>query len=135
MKLAVFLMTFVNDLSREEDPRPLDNAIYRESDYATLVVEFLSIHYMESQSAAELAEICHLSESQLRRHFIAAYGMPPIAYRNFMRCKIAAQLLVRTDLSISEISEKVGFSCTSDFYRAFMKHHSVSPSEYRNRRR
>ena len=98
------------------------------------VAVYLSLHYRESLTAESLAEICHLSESQLRRQFLAAYGMPPIAYRNTLRCKIAAELLGCSNLSISEISDQVGYSTPSDFYRAFRLFKGISPSEYRKQR-
>jgi AraC-like DNA-binding protein len=57
--------------------------------------------------------------------------MPPIAYRNRVRCRIAAELLTKSTLSIAEIADRVGFGSTSDFYRAFRTFYAVSPSEYR----
>ena len=95
------------------------------------IAAYLSLHYRESHTADQLARICHLSASQLRRQFLAAYEMPPIAYRNTLRCKIAAALLRSGNLSIAEISDQVGYASPSDFYRAFRLLKGVSPSEYR----
>jgi AraC-like DNA-binding protein len=95
------------------------------------IAEHISLHYNESETVRELAALCYLSESQLRRRFISVYGVPPIAYRNSLRCKIAAELLTRTRLPISEISERIGYTSTSDFYRAFKKMYNASPSTYR----
>lgn len=95
------------------------------------VAEYLYLHYQGSETAKELAHMFHISESQLRRKFLSAYGMPPIAYRNYLRCKIATKLLHSTELSIVDISEKIGYTSTSDFYRMFKKHYGISPSEYR----
>lgn len=102
-----------------------DNAV-------AMVSEHISLNYSGSDTSKELSQKCHISESQLRRRFIAAYGMPPIAYRNYLRNNIAAELLVRTRLPISEISERIGYTATSDFYRAFKKTYGVSPSVYRS---
>jgi AraC-like DNA-binding protein len=60
--------------------------------------------------------------------------MPPVAYRNYLRTSIAAELLMRTEFSVAEISAKLGFTCSSDFYRAFRKQYGESPSEYRKRK-
>lgn len=95
------------------------------------VSEYLTLNYNTSETAKELAARCFISESQLRRRFLAVYGMPPIAYRGLLRCKIAAKLLTQTRLTIFEISERIGYASTSDFYRAYKKHYGVSPSEYR----
>ena len=95
------------------------------------VAEFISLHYSESHSASELAAMCYLSESQLRRRFIASYGQPPIAYRNSLRCRIACELLTSTELPVAEVAERVGFGNVSDFYRMFRKAYGVAPYEYK----
>ncbi len=100
---------------------------------ANELAEYLSLHYSENESAQELAEQYHLSESQLRRKFVAAYGLPPIAYRNALRCRVGAQLLLRTDASVNAISERLGFTTPTEFYRVFRKQFGVSPTEFRKK--
>lgn len=95
------------------------------------VAEYISLHYGENITARELAKMCHLSESQLRRQFISTYGMPPIAYRNRLRCEIAAELLSKSEHSITEISEELGYNSTSDFYRMFKSIYNIGPMKYR----
>ena len=95
------------------------------------VAEFISLHFDESHSVSELASLCHLSESQLRRRFKAEYGMPPAAYRSRLRLRVGEELLLRTDLTVSEIAERIGYTSCPDFYRAFVGTFNVSPSEYR----
>ena len=107
-------------------------AITKTNDAASQIAEYLSLHYCDSDSSKFLAEKCHLSESQLRRRFICAYGLPPIAYRNQLRCQIAAELLKRTSMTVLDISGRIGFNATSDFYRAFKKAYGTSPSGYRS---
>lgn len=104
---------------------------HRQDDAVTKISEYLSLHYDRSDTARELSNKCHLSESQLRRRFLAIYGMPPIAYRNFLRCKIAAELLIRSPMPVSEIAEQIGYTTASDLYKAFKKIYGVSPAAYR----
>ena len=75
--------------------------------------------------------MCHLSESQLTRRFIKLFGLSPIAYKNKIRCLVGSELLYHTDLSLEEISLRLGFTSYTDFYRLFKKNFSLSPSEYR----
>ena len=101
---------------------------------ASQVSQYVFLHYKEQFTSKELAMRFHLSESQLRRKFVAAYGIPPMAYRSSLRCRIAGELLLRTQLSVSEIAADVGYGSPSDLYRAFFAEYGISPSEYRKRR-
>ena len=102
---------------------------------AEQIAEYLSLHCHEPQSTKTLAKMCHLSESQLRRQFVSVYGIPPIAYRNRLRCRIAAELLRESTLSIAEISDQLGYTTPADLYRAFRLLYQCSPSEYRKQRK
>lgn len=128
LTLSVFLLEAQNIFA---NTRLIASASQRTDDVVAKISEYLSLHYDRSDTARELADKCHLSGSQLRRRFIAMYGMPPIAYRNFLRCKIAAELLIRSIMPIAEISERIGYTAASDFYRAFKKTYGVSPAAYR----
>ena len=114
---------FFSPAEAEEAPR----------DDMRALAQYLALHYHESETAARLAALCHLSESQLRRRFTAVYGMPPVAYRNRLRVKVAAELLARTALSVSDVSARVGYASPSDLYRAFRAVYGVSPCDYRKK--
>ena len=43
----------------------------------------------------------------------------------------AEQLLIETQLSVSDIILAVGYDNTSYFYRVFRERHGISPREYR----
>lgn len=114
-------------------PQTIPAAALPQDAAVAMTAEYLALHYDSSDSAQSLADKCYLSESQLRRRFTKAYGIPPIAYRNFLRSKVAAELLERTALPISEITERIGYASPSDFYRAFKKAYGTSPSAYRSK--
>lgn len=48
-----------------------------------------------------------------------------------IRMEKARQLLIKTDFSIAEISEKSGFNNSTYFYKVFKKINGVTPSDYR----
>lgn len=133
LRLAIFILSIDRYFSDIEDHATVNPPIrIKVNKGIAKVAEYISINYNQSSTANELADLCHLSESQLRRQFISVYGMPPIAYRNRTRCLIAREFLSRTTLPIAEISEQLGYKNSSDFYRAFRKTMGVSPSNYRN---
>lgn len=137
-KSAILLRLSTLLLESEQTALPSDTSAARAEhaqNEATALAEFLSLHYRDEHTSAELAALFHLSESQLRRRFVAEYGLPPIAYRTVLRCKIAAELLVRSELSVAQIAERVGYASASDFYRSFRKARGISPSQYREQKK
>ena len=97
-----------------------------------VVESFLSAHYNEPFNIQQLCELCNLSESQLRRRFKKTFGSSPMAYLHRLRCNIGAQLLLRTNLPINVISQKLGYIDASEFYKHFQGLFHCSPSNYRN---
>jgi AraC family L-rhamnose operon transcriptional activator RhaR len=76
-----------------------------------------------------------LEKSHLTRLFKAATGLPPMAYLARRRAEEAAGLLLRTDLSVAEVGERVGWPDPNYFARRFRAHFGVSATAYRRRHR
>lgn len=72
----------------------------------------------------------HLSRTQLYRKIKALTGMSPSLFVSTLRLKVAAQLLIETELSISEVAYKIGFNSPSYFTTSFKKLYGISPKEY-----
>lgn len=63
--------------------------------------------------------------------FQYCFGMSFPEYLNFLRLKDAITLLEGSDLTIEEISEKVGFGTVRTFQRQFQSKYNMSPKDYR----
>lgn len=98
------------------------------------MADYLAERYNQPLTTKDMAAAFHLCESQLRRRFIAQYGIPPMAYRNRLRCQIGRELLTHTDRTIADIAEHLGFSAPSDFYRLFRKFYNISPRQARQKK-
>ena len=72
-----------------------------------------------------------MSESYIARLFKKELGCKPSEYINRIRISVAKTLLSETDISITEISEKTGFSDVYYFSKTFKRIEGVSPSEIR----
>lgn len=79
----------------------------------------------------ELAREAGLSRAAFARNFNASVGEPPHSYLTRWRMGIATQLLLETDLRLSEIAGRVGYRSEFSFSRAFKLARGVSPVEYR----
>ncbi len=133
LRLATFLLECDRWFPPSDSARGLSASDDKNSGASKIApaAEYIAIHYNEQTSSAYLAALCHLSESQLRRNFMLAYGTTPTAYRNSLRISIGQQLLLRTEMSVSDVAERLGFPSASDFCRMFKKHSGSSPSEYK----
>ena len=81
----------------------------------------------------DLAQQCHMSETHFRRIFQEKMNMTPIEYVNFVRVKKACELIDKTDISMEEVAEKVGFITQSTFNRNFRKIIGTSPYQWKKR--
>jgi len=89
--------------------------------------------YNEQIPVSLLAEASALSQSQLRRLFNKEIGMSPVEYKNRLRIKKAADMLLYSGQTIAEISQNLGFKNPYVFSRVFKQSMGISPSEYRKK--
>jgi AraC-like DNA-binding protein len=78
-----------------------------------------------------VAQACHLSRSHFSRAFRNSTGSSPRDWIRRAQLTRAANLLVQTDQSISQIALECGFSDQSHFTRVFAKTLGVSPGKWR----
>ncbi len=87
-----------------------------------------------SYTVEELSEISGMSSATLRKVFRAVYGAPVYQYIKSFKMKAAAAMLIsEADLTISEISQRLGYDNASKFSAAFKDVIGVTPQSYRNR--
>lgn len=89
--------------------------------------------YSRCYTLAELAKQYNLSPSSLSHRFSAATGTSVMEYLFSCRMASAKRLLVGTDLDISQIVERCGFSDNSNFSRTFKKRNGISPKDFRKK--
>ncbi|MBE6499057.1 MAG: helix-turn-helix transcriptional regulator [Methanobrevibacter thaueri] len=79
----------------------------------------------------ELACKYGISKTGLKNSFKEVYGKPIFKWRKEFKLNYACKLIEDSDLSIGEISRRVGYSSPSKFSQAFKDYVGCSPSEYR----
>ena len=82
----------------------------------------------------DIADSATISVSECLRCFQATIGVTPIQYVKQYRIQKAAELLIASDRTISDIGGQCGFYDMSYFSKEFRKIYSCTPSEYRNSR-
>ena len=96
------------------------------------IIRYISTHYYEDISIEEIADFCHYSPSHFMRFFKIHTGMSFISYVNDFRVTEARAMLMSTNDSILEISQKCGFSNLSNFNRMFKRKYGVTPRQVRS---
>ncbi|WP_427895770.1 GlxA family transcriptional regulator [Kribbella sp. GL6] len=106
-------------------PRP-DHAGVR------LVTDYVVAHPDADLSVAALAARAGVSARQLTRLFREHTGESPATAVRRMRLEIAARLAATTDLQLSQIARRCGFSSAETLRQAFAARFGVSPRTFRH---
>jgi AraC-like DNA-binding protein len=93
---------------------------------------FLLNNLDKNFSLDDIATKYNLSKSYLQARFKLETGYPLMGYFNFKKIQQASEYLNCTDLSVKEVSFKVGFQDPLYFSRIFKNYSGKSPSLYRN---
>ncbi len=95
------------------------------------IVDFLTEHYSEDFSMAELAGRSGMTESSFSRTFRRATGNSYTDFVNRLRINKACQLLMETDRYITNVCYDVGFNNVANFNRRFLQIKGMTPKEFR----
>ena len=80
---------------------------------------------------ATLADLCEVTERQLRRYFLTKFGMSPNRWLTGARMELVPPLLQRGQ-SVKEIAAQIVFSQPGNLTRRFKQRYKVTPSSLRN---
>lgn len=82
-------------------------------------------------NAATLEDALSISKMQLYRRLKSLAGMTPAEFIKRIRLKHAADMLIASQYTVSEIFYRTGFNNKSYFFREFKKIYHSAPNEYR----
>lgn len=101
---------------------------------AKQVEQIITADLRQHHPAWELAARFSISETSMKNYFRGVFGQNISAYLRELRMRKASELLTGSRLSVSEVTEQVGYINQSKFAAAFKKQFGISPLEYRRRR-
>lgn len=115
-----------NVLRKAPKPRVLSDR-----DLVENVVMSISTMYMSDIDVMKLARIHNISYRHLARLFVKITGYTLTEWLIYTRLHYSMQMLVETDLSISDVARQTGFSSESYFSSVFSRTIGQSPRAYR----
>lgn len=120
-----FLYAFLGEVfptMQRDDPDPMRDLFSKARHYIYTHPDF---------KVPELARHCGMSESGLYAFFRSHAKTSPIEEKNHILVGRAVTLLGSTDLSIEEISDRIGFQSVAYFRKVLKRHTGKTPTEIR----
>ncbi len=96
-------------------------------------LEYIHRNYRQQITLEQAASYSAASPTHFSRRFNAEMGVNFSAYVNRLRIEKSKELLKETDMSLSEISQSVGFTSQQYFSKVFKAETGMTPGQFRNR--
>lgn len=94
-------------------------------------IEYLEKNEEQTLTVSQIADMCNVSEVYFRKLFKKYSGMSPAEYRTAAKIFKAKTYLTREGLSVSDISDRLGYSEVSYFIKVFKNNVGMTPAKYR----
>lgn len=96
------------------------------------VINYILANPEQKTDMKQAARIANMSYYNFSRQFKETIGMNFSDYCNVLRIHLAEELLVTTDLPISDISARIGIDTQSYFSKLFKQVNGISPKTFRS---
>ncbi len=103
----------------------------RQDNVLDKVKSFIEKHFNENLNLKDLGQRFFMSPEHLCRKFKEAYGISPLKYAVELKISTAKNMLLHSEQSIKEISDRLGFSDVYAFSQSFKKNTEIPPGKYR----
>lgn len=123
-----YLLVF---LSRLFGKLEFNDAHSKDTNVVGDILNYCTLNYTKDISLAMLEQELHVSKYYISHIMSSKLRISLNDYVNSLRVAGACKYLLKSDKSITEISELVGFNTIRTFNRAFVKQMGITPSEYR----
>ncbi len=127
LRMEMFLISLVRDFDTQSNTLKWES---EEENKVSIVHKYIMEHYMEKIQLEHLCFLFGTNKTTLCRNFKHIYGKSVTEYINMLKEKEAKRLLRENELSITEISDKLGFNSIHYFCRFFKKATGQKPKEY-----
>jgi len=122
----ITMLSYIAEIRNDLNQKKCSHA----DDFA-YIISLMNKNEDSHMQVEDYANICHLSKSRFIKNFKQFTGLTPIEYKNQIIIKKAQYLLRSTDLSISEISDLLGFESASYFSTLFKKYVHQPPKAFK----
>ncbi|NHN32341.1 helix-turn-helix domain-containing protein [Paenibacillus agricola] len=104
----------------------------KSSSLTSTIIKYIEDNYHHDLYLEKISGEMGVSTKYISRMFFEKTNVHLSTYISHFRISKAKELLVETDLNISDISQKVGIYSRTTFIRLFKKYEGITPNHYRN---
>lgn len=131
MKLLILLHREINEELPNLNSQEFSFKSREKKSLVETITKYLTDNYIEDISLYTLSKNMYLSPVYISKIFKEVMGDSPINYLIRIRLSKAKELLQKSNLSIKEISEAVGYNDPYYFSKLYKKYYGISPSKQR----
>ena len=133
-KANVFLDFF---LSKASECLEYSGVMIEERDYLILSksVAYICSNIDRNVMIKDLCKFCGTNRTALHSIFKQRLNNSPGNVRKEIRMRFAETMLLESDLKISEVAFRLGYSDPNNFSSAFKLHYGKTPSEFRSEKK
>lgn len=128
-KVYIYEMIFL--LSREIS-QGYRRVFIIENPLAIRAIQYISEHMEEKISLTDVAEDCKVTSRYLSSVFKDTINITVNDYINIAKVDKAMRWLTGTELTMTEVASRLGFSSTQYFSTVFKRYTNVTPGEYKS---
>lgn len=129
--LRYYFYVLILKLVRQMETVEKEEIVVGVSDKMSSVIEYVTEHYNEDISLADIAEKFFYNTSYFSRLFKNTLGITFNKFLQDLRIKNAMGYICETDYSFEKIADLVGYSDKKQFYNVFKKWTGKTPGEFR----
>jgi len=130
LEVKACLVSLLAEYIKAATPEEI-NVINRAKSRLVDLLRFINENLDKTLSNELLAKKYFAHPNHFIRVFKEKTGLTPAKYIKAKRMETAKRLLESTDLSIMEITEKIGLAEPTHFSRLFKEYYNLSPTEHR----
>jgi AraC-like DNA-binding protein len=137
LEAYLLLIQLLDQLTQVEDHCLLADRAFsydgssRTGDRLQRIQQFVTDHYQQKITLAEVAAQVNLSEQSFSRFFSQAMGRPFFRFLNEYRINMACRLLLESDANVANVGYDCGYDTLPFFYREFGRLKGCTPGHFR----
>jgi AraC family L-rhamnose operon transcriptional activator RhaR len=130
--LRGYVLVLLTKIFRQMQQQEMGHILHQVNKLTPDLLRYIEEHCFEKITLNTLAQKCFYNPSYFSKIFKEVYGKNLMEYIHEKRIQEALRLLKETNLSIENISLRVGYNDRKQFYKILKAHTGLTPKEARD---